>query len=414
MQSDSSDVSSDDSSSGYEDVQSKHVNIVDTVKTHDDDDDDDEEEKDELVKKIEESQILKRDHPPDIELDEPAAKVCFHPNKNIILFGTMEGNIISYNYNNESNELLSTMEMHEDSCRDLQISDDGQTFYSTSTDMSTQIVIVDFETEKWKRFYENAHDCPIYTTTIVDENLFATGDDDGCVKLWDIRENTTTPIFSVEVTKNSVNSMLTNDDKEWLVCASNSNVLTTLSLNTRQLIDSEECGKDGLLTSLGIFKNGTKLVTTNNLGGMYIFQWGKFGAHVDYFVNKNKSPINCIVPITDDTFIAGENDGVLRAYGIGPNRCRGVVGQVHGRKNTIESLDHSGDGGLIACSSSNENYVQFWNINYFEDLSDDDNNSSNKNTARKKKRGKKRRQPEKYLKSSKIQNRSAFFQDLNE
>lgn len=133
------------------------------------------------------------------------------------------------------------------------------------------------------------------------------------ILVWDIREKTTTtPIFSVQVTKNSVNSMLTNADKEWLACASNTNVLTTLSLKTKRLIDSEECGKDGLLSSLGIFKNDQKLVTTNNLGGIYIFQWENFGAHIDYFVNKNKSSINCIVPITDDTFIAGENDGVLR------------------------------------------------------------------------------------------------------
>lgn len=50
------------------------------------------------------------------------------------------------------------MEMHQDTCRDLQISDDGNTFFSTSTDMETQIVVVDFETQKWKRFYEYAHE----------------------------------------------------------------------------------------------------------------------------------------------------------------------------------------------------------------------------------------------------------------
>lgn len=90
--SDSSDVSSDDdSSSGYEDVDVKK-----SIPGENNKDEEEQEEKDELVKKIEGSQILKRNQPPDIELDDPAAKVCFHPNKNIILLGTMEGNILTY------------------------------------------------------------------------------------------------------------------------------------------------------------------------------------------------------------------------------------------------------------------------------------------------------------------------------
>lgn len=103
---------------------------------------------------------------------------------------------------------------------------------------------------------------------------------------------------------------------------------------------------------------------------------------------------------------------VFRAYGIGPNRWRGVVGQVQGKKNTVESIDNSGDGTLIACSSSNENYIHFWNIEYFEDLNDDEGNK--KKGKRRKKKGRKSRQPEKYLKSSKIQNRTVFFEDLKD
>lgn len=106
--------------------------------------------------------------------------------------------------------------------------------------------------------------------------------------------------------------MIKNEDKEWLACASNTNVLTTLNLKTKQLVDSEPCKEKGLFSSLGIFKKGTKLVAANDGGEMYIFQWGKFGEHIDSFTNQKKSPINCIVPVTDDTFVAGENDGVLR------------------------------------------------------------------------------------------------------
>lgn len=80
-----------------------------------------------------------------------------------------------------------------------------------------------------------------------------------------------------------------------------------------------------------------------------------------------------------------------------PHRHLGVVGQ---HDFSIEALDVNCDGTLIA-SSSHDNDVKFWNVQYFETL----------NVADRVKGGK-REQLNHNLPSSKVDTASNFFSDL--
>jgi WD40 repeat protein len=62
---------------------------------------------------------------------------------------------IRYKYDNEKNELVSTFELHEKACRDIEFNDDGTILYSVGKDKA--IMLSDFETEKLIRVFENAH-----------------------------------------------------------------------------------------------------------------------------------------------------------------------------------------------------------------------------------------------------------------
>lgn len=80
-----------------------------------------------------------------------------------------------------------------------------------------------------------------------------------------------------------------------------------------------------------------------------------------------------------------------------PHRQLGVVGQ---HNFSIEALDISNDGTLIA-SSSHNNDIKFWNVQYFETL--------NVTAAVK---GGKRKQLSHHLPSSHITNPTDFFSEL--
>ena len=64
--------------------------------------------------------------------------------------------LIRYKYNNEENELISTQELHEKACRDIEFNESGTILYSTGKDKS--IMLSDIDSEKLIRVFENAHE----------------------------------------------------------------------------------------------------------------------------------------------------------------------------------------------------------------------------------------------------------------
>ncbi|EFN68154.1 WD repeat-containing protein 55 [Camponotus floridanus] len=337
---------------------------------------------------------LHRNHPPSIILEDMVTDICFHPTADTIGVASITGDIFMYKYNNEETTLVSTIELHLKACRDIEFSEDGQILFSAGKDLC--IAITDMETEKLTRLYEKAHEQPIYTMTVISEHVFVTGDDDGVVKLWDLRQKGNDPIFSIKAAEDYISAMITNRDAKYLVCASGDGCLTTINIPERKMhIQTEEYDEE--LTCLGLFKSERKLLSATSKGKMYVYNWGEFGLHSDEFPNVTKTAINCMIPVTENVVITGGENGIVRATSLFPHRQLGIVGQ---HDFSIEALDISNDGILIA-SSSHNNDIKFWNVQYFETL----------NITEPVKGGK-----QKWLKhnlpSSEINNRSDFFAEL--
>ncbi|KAG4072238.1 hypothetical protein HA402_005960 [Bradysia odoriphaga] len=120
-------------------------------------------------------------------------------------------------------------------------------------------MISDVTTGKLKRFYDNSHDVPIYKMHLICENLFATGDDDGTVKVWDQREMESIPIFSVKEVHDYISDMLTNEAKKILLATSGDRLLTAINIGARKLyVQSEPYNEK--LTCMGLFKRQSKFI----------------------------------------------------------------------------------------------------------------------------------------------------------
>lgn len=352
------------------------------------------EEEDEVVKAILRSREQHSDHPPDIKLEDLIIDISFHPGKDLIALASISGDVLLYKYNNTVTELVSTLELHTKACRDIEFSDDGKILFSTAKDKA--IMLTDVETEKLTRLYENSHEDPIYTMTVIDDNLFATGDDNGTVKLWDLRQRGDSPIFSLKEMEDYVSAMVTTNEKKYLACASGDGSLTTLNMTARRMhVQSEEYEQE--LTCLGLFRSESKLLAGSSKGRIYVFNWGEFGLHSDEFPSLTKKSMNCMVPITENIVVTAGEDGILRATNVFPYRHLGVVGQ---HSMSVEATDVSNDGTLIA-STSHDNDVKFWNVEYCETLSNEVS-----------KKGNGRKQLSHNLPSSKVNNASDFFSSL--
>lgn len=55
------------------------------------------------------------------------------------------------------------------------------------------------------------------------------------ISVWDRRQKTNNPVFSLKEMDDFVSSMVTNDDKRYLVCSSGDGTLTTLNLRGKKL-----------------------------------------------------------------------------------------------------------------------------------------------------------------------------------
>ncbi|KAG5898965.1 hypothetical protein JTB14_004684 [Gonioctena quinquepunctata] len=391
--SDSSDVSMTDSDS-EQSIEMANPTIPEESHSDIEEAPEDEEE-DETIKAIRRESNRERDHPPSIQCEDFITDISFHPHNNILAVATIVGDVLLYQYSNEENSLQSTLELHTKACRDIEFSHEGKLLFSTSKDKS--IMISDVESGKLSRFYEEAHDEPIYCLTVIDENLFSTGDDDGTIKIWDMRERGNKQIYKTKKNEDYISDMITNDSKKYLICSSGDGSITSIDLQNRKIhMQSEEYEEE--LTCLGIFRSETKLVSGSSKGKLFLYNWEEFGLHSDAFPGP-KSAINALVPITENIAVTACEDGNLRATHLFPHRHLGIVGQ---HDLSVENIDICNTGQFIA-SSSHDNDIKFWNIQYFEDF---------EKVSQKHKKHNKKTEMKNNLPSSKIRNASDFFSDL--
>ncbi|CRK86552.1 CLUMA_CG000142, isoform A [Clunio marinus] len=357
------------------------------------DDYDSNDEEDEIVRKILKELKKPRLKPQNITIEDFPTDLSFHPVENILAVGTVMGDVMIYKYTNEENIILSSHEVHTKAIRDIEFSLDGRDIYSCSRDKS--IMMTDFETGKLKRFWDKAHDEPIYTLTVLDENLIATGDDDGTVRLWDTRIRESSPTFSLKEVEDYISCIITNNQKKLLVCLSGDGYVTALNIGSKKMFVQSEPYEEEL-TCGGIFRNESKLVVGSSKGNFYTFNWGEFGYHNDAFSGP-VTPISLMLPITERIAITAGEEGIIKAMHLVPGRVLGIVGQ---HSLAVETMDICNDGEFIA-TSSHDNDIRFWNIKYFEDF-----DAINYNEKPSKKASKYN------LPSSLHANRSDFFADL--
>jgi WD40 repeat protein len=366
------------------------VNSTNKTSSYNEKEEEDEEEEDEVVKALRREREKCREHPPDIQSEDFIVDISFHPQREIIAAATITGDVILHKYTNESTEIMNTLEVHTKACRGIEFSKDGNILFSTSKDKS--IMLSDVNTGKLKQFYEDAHDTPLYSLLVIDENLLASGDDNGMVKLWDMRKSN--PVWSLKEMDDYVSCMVTTEAQKYLVCASGEGTVTSIDLrNGRLHLQSEVYEAE--LTSMGIMRSETKLLVGSSKGLLYLFNWGQFGYHSDEFPGV-KCAINCLLPVTENIVVCAGEDGILRAIHLFPQRHLGVVGQ---HQLSVESLDISCDGQFIA-SCSHDQKIKFWNIKYLEDIQVDGKKKAKKTEINRN------------LPSSKCPNVSDFFSGL--
>lgn len=302
-----------------------------------------------------EDQVPVGDSPADITFDTMLTDVRCHPSRDVVAVATIDGDVSvrSYALDGPSHELF-LLKHHKAACRKLRFSADGTLLFTVSKDGS--FCVLDVNTGAVSHHVQEAHENPIYSLCVIDDYLAATGDDEGCFKLWDYRRQEA--VMESKECDDFISDMVVDDAKKTLLAASGDGTLTAFNVRKKAMELQSELFDDDFL-SLAILKRGRKVVVGAGDGSLNLFNWGQWGNMSDRFRGKGGQAVECLAPISESILCTGSADGNIRVASILPNRYLGVIGS-H-QKFPVESLSVSQDGDLLA-SCSHDQAVKFWNV----------------------------------------------------
>ncbi|KAJ2713439.1 WD repeat-containing protein jip5 [Coemansia spiralis] len=306
--------------------------------------------------------------PKSLRFKEPVLDVAFSPQGNLVASTLITGHVFVHKYSVDGNERQLRCRPHKKSCRSVCFSGDGARLYTGSKDRSWQAM--DVETGAEVARFAAAHDKPVNIVKFVNEQVVATGDEAGCVKLWDTRQSKLAFAHAEHV--DYISDLAFCAEKRHLLAASGDGCLSVYDVRKAKPFQVS-ANQDDELLSLAIIRGGKKVVTGQTDGVLGIFSYGQFGDVSDRFPGHPQS-IDTICKLTEDLCVTGSSDGLLRIVQFFPHKLVGIAGDHQALP--VEKVVLSHDQQWLA-SCSHDHMVHFWDIGYiFNDGSDSESQHS--------------------------------------
>ncbi|KAI8541028.1 hypothetical protein RHMOL_Rhmol08G0030700 [Rhododendron molle] len=259
--------------------------------------------------------------------------IDFHPSNPIVAVGLITGDLLLYRYAADSPlEKLLEVNAHSESCRATRFINDGQAIVTGSPDCS--ILATDVETGSTIARLENSHGDAVSRIINLTESTIASGDDEGCVKVWDTRQRTCCSSFHAH--EEYISDMTFASDSMRLLATSGDGTLSVCNLRSSKLQTRSEFSEDELL-SVVIMKNGRKVICGSQNGTVLLYSWGFFKDCSDRFVDLSGNPVDTLLKLDEERVIAGSGNGLISLVGILPNRIIQPVAQ-HSEEYPVERL----------------------------------------------------------------------------
>ncbi|KAG9451381.1 hypothetical protein H6P81_011346 [Aristolochia fimbriata] len=278
----------------------------------------------------------------------------FHPSSSLVAAGLITGNLHLYRYAEESPpQRLLNVNAHDESCRAVRFVDSGRIIATASPDCS--ILATDVETGNTIARLEDAHGAALSRLINLTETTFCSGDDDGCIKVWDTRQRTCCNTFNAH--EEYVSDMWFVSNSMQLLGTSGDGTVSVCNLRKNKVQSRSEFSEDELL-SIVVMKNGRKVVCGTQTGALFLYSWGYFKDWSDSFRGPSTS-IDALLKLDEDTLISGSEDGVIRLMGILPNRIIQPIAE-HS-EYPVERLAFSHDRKYLG-SISHDQFLKLWNL----------------------------------------------------
>ncbi|KAJ7883292.1 WD40 repeat-like protein [Mycena leptocephala] len=317
---------------------------------------------------------------PDIPVGAQIFDVVFHPTESTVYTALLTGHVKAFAYDQATHKNTFSLRPLKRSCRALTINDDGTRLYAAGKGKA--IHTIDTATGEVVETRAGAHDDPINRIKHVESWLFATGDDNGVIKLWDPRQQEA--IRTHKQHFDYITDFLWLPDKHHLLATSGDGTLSVMDVRSKKTAPfaQSEDQEDELLAATTI-KGGAKVVVGTQLGILSIFNRSSgYGDCVDR-VPGHPSSIDALCslppsflesaasfPGMENTVLTGSSDGLVRAVQVLPTRLIGVVAD-HGEL-PVERLAVGGGIGALSLADESKDGDEGRSDDEEEDEDEDD------------------------------------------
>eukprot|EP00981_Chlorochromonas_danica_P010865 scaffold3491_cov160-Ochromonas_danica.AAC.1 len=304
--------------------------------------------------------------PKKIKCKDQVFSIDFHPSQPYLAAGLVDGSIELWQYGTTNHRQLSQPLHSNFGCRGLTFLPNGDQLLSISSDKSWKLLD---SSGQVIQSLSDAHDHAVNTICVLDNHTFATGDDNGIVKLWDLRSK---PCHAArdswDVHTDFVSALLFQAEQQHTLLSSSGDA-TLAVYDIRQhdhFYKSDD--QESEILCLEVMRNGKKVIGGTQEGVSLFFDWGDWGDCSDRFPGHPDS-INTFYKVDESTLLTGSADGYVRVVSVLPNKMLGIVGQL--RDLSIETIRASPDQSFIATLSLDE-AIRFWDISILQDDSDEE------------------------------------------
>ncbi|KAI4327873.1 hypothetical protein L6164_020284 [Bauhinia variegata] len=293
----------------------------------------------------------------EINLEKLAFDIDFHPSDQLVAVALIDGDLQLYRYHADSQPTrLLEVHAHAESCRAARFINGGRAILTGSPDCS--ILATDLETGSAIARLDNAHEAAINRLINLTESTVASGDDEGCIKVWDTRQRSCCNSFDAH--EDYISDMTFQSDAMKLLATSGDGTLSVCNLRRNKVQAQSEFSEDELL-SVVIMKNGRKVVCGSQSGTLLLYSWGCFKDCSDRFVDLSPNSVDALLKLDEDRVITGSENGLINLVGILPNRVIQPIAE-HS-EYPVERLAFSHDRKFLG-SIAHDQLLKLWDLDH--------------------------------------------------
>ncbi|CAN4089098.1 unnamed protein product [Withania somnifera] len=308
----------------------------------------------------------------EIDFEKLPFDIDFHPSDHLVAAGLITGDLLLYRYNADSPaQKYLEVNAHSESCRAVRFINEGRAIVTGSPDCS--ILATDVETGSEIVRLENSHGAAVNRIVNLTESTIASGDDEGCIKVWDTRQRSCSNTFNAH--EEYISDITFSADSMKLLATSGDGSLSVCNLRSSKIQTRSEFSEEELL-SVVIMKNGRKVICGTQSGTLLLYSWGFFKDCSDRFVDLSPNSVDALLKLDEDRVITGSENGIISLVGILPNKIIQPIAE-HS-EFPVECLAFSHDRKYLG-SASHDHLLKLWDLN--ELLQDSEDGAKNDSTS---------------------------------